>query len=94
MATKKKEPEVQEKEIERYSEDDRIEIQPLFYDADKYSAAKFVCVNGRAILIPRGKPGIKIGRAYYEVLKAADKQVAASEAYSRAQSGIKNLGEF
>lgn len=83
-----------EKEIERYSDEDRIEIPPLFYDKERYSAPVSVIVNGKAYLIPRGVSGIKVPRAVKEVLDASEYQKQMASDYIKANEGIKNLGDF
>lgn len=108
MAKKKEEPVVDEamvdefdgavnppeNEIERYSDEDRVEIPPLFYDKERYSAPVSVIVNGKAYLIPRGKAGITVPRVVKEVLEQSEYQKQMASDYIRANEGIKNLGDF
>lgn len=82
------------KEIERYSEEDKVEIPPLFYDKERYSAPVSVIVNGKAYLIPRGKAGIKVPRVVKEVLDQSEYQKQMASNYIKENEGIHNLGEF
>jgi hypothetical protein len=71
MAEKKtveKAPEIEPKK------NDKVKIN-LFYDGDKYKDDVFVCVNGKAIQIQRGKD-VEIGKEYAEVLENSAKQDA------------------
>lgn len=88
------EAQVEEKVIEPYSAEDLVELPPLFYDKDKYSASVSVIVNGKAWLIPRGVSGIKVPRVVKEILDQSAYQEQMAGAYMRLQEGVKNLGEF
>lgn len=106
MAKKKEEPVVDEAmveqfdgamnppEVEMYSNDDRVEIPPLFYDQERYTAPVSVIVNGKAYLIPRGKAGIKVPRVVKEVLDQSEYQKQMASNYIKDNEGIKNLGEY
>lgn len=85
---------VEEKTIERYSPEDVVEIEPLFYDKDKYSAPVSVIVNGKHYMIQRGVRGIKVPRVVKEILDQSEYQTQQAGAYIRANEGIKNLGEI
>lgn len=85
--------EVMEKEIIPYSDEDRVEIPPIFFDKDKYSAPVKVGYNGKMFLIPRGKSGIKVPRAVKEILDQSDYQNQMATAYMRSIEGIKNMGD-
>ena len=83
-----------EKTIESYGPEDYVEIPPLFYDQERYTAPVSVIVNGKAYLIPRGKAGIKVPRAVKEVLEQSEYQKQMASNYIKDNEGIKNLGEF
>ena len=89
MAEKKN---VAEKVTDKYAE--LVEIPPLFYDKERYSAPVFVGVNGKTYLIPRGKSGIKVPRVVKEILEQSEYQTQVAGAYMAKNEGIKNLGEF
>jgi len=92
---KKDETKVEEVKAEAIKEEeDLVEIAPLFYDKDKYSAPVFVGVNGKSWLIQRGVSGIKVPRVVKEVLDQSAYQEQQASAYMKANEGIKNLGEF
>lgn len=69
MATTKK-AETEEVKAEEYSKEWLNEKVPvrLFKDGDKYKDDVFVCVNGRSILIQRGKE-VEIPRKFALVLE-------------------------
>lgn len=69
MATTKK-AETEEVKTEEYSKEWLNEKVPvrLFKDGDKYKGDVFVCVNGRSILIQRGKE-VEIPRKFALVLE-------------------------
>lgn len=69
MATTKK-AETEEVKTEEYSKEWLNEKVPvrLFKDGDKYKDDVFVCVNGRSILIQRGKE-VEIPRKFALVLE-------------------------
>ena len=92
MAAKKEE--VVEKKEEVIVEDGYVEIPPLFYDKERYSAPVSVIVNGKAYLIPRGKAGIRVPKVVKEVLEQSEYQKQMAGNYIRNNEGIKNLGEF
>lgn len=103
MATKKKIEEVIEETVEEVVEakmteeeywNEMVEIPPLFYDKEKYSAAATVCVNGKMYLIPRGKAGIKVPRIVKEVLDQSEYQTQYAGRFMDAIEGVKNMGEF
>lgn len=93
MATKAAATEAEEKKIVPYSEEDRVEIGPLFYDKDKYSAPVKVGVNGKMYLIPRGQK-VKVPRVVAEILEQSDYQNQMAGAYIRSIEGVRNLGDF
>lgn len=82
------------KEIVPYSEEDRVEIPPLFYDKDKYSAPVHVGVNGKMYSIPRGVAGLKVPRVVAEILQQSEYQKQMAGIYSASIEGVKNLGDF
>lgn len=88
------EEQVVEKEIKKYSKEDLVEIPPLFYDKERYSAPVAVLLNGHKYLIPRGKAGIKVPRAVKEILDNSEYQKQMATEYIKQHEGIKNLGEF
>lgn len=92
MATKKEE--VVEKKEEVVVDDGYVEIPPLFYDKERYSAPVSVIVNGNACLIPRGKAGIRVPKVVKEVLEQSEYQKQMATNFIRNNEGIKNLGEF
>ena len=92
MAAKKEE--VVEKKEEVVVDDGYVEIPPLFYDKERYSAPVSVIVNGKAYLIPRGKAGIRVPKVVKEVLEQSEYQKQMAGNYIRNNEGIKNLGEF
>jgi len=92
MATKKEE--VVEKKEEVVVDDGYVEIPPLFYDKERYSAPVSVIVNGKAYLIPRGKAGIRVPKVVKEVLEQSEYQKQMATNFIRNNEGIKNLGEF
>jgi len=92
MATKKEE--VVEKKEEVVADDGYVEIPPLFYDKERYSAPVSVIVNGKAYLIPRGKAGIRVPKVVKEVLEQSEYQKQMATNFIRNNEGIKNLGEF
>lgn len=53
-------------------EEELVEIT-LFWDGDKYKDDVYVCVNGKNILIQRGKP-VMIPRKYLNVLEDSARQ--------------------
>lgn len=71
-----------------------VEIPPLFYDKDKYSAPVQVCVNGKMFLIPRGQTGIKVPRVVKEILEQSEYQNQVANQYIASIEGVKNLGDF
>ena len=75
-------------------EEELVEIPPLFFDKDKYSAPVFVGVNGKSWLIQRGVSGIKVPKVVAEVLEQSAYQEQQAMAYMKKNEGIKNLGEF
>lgn len=87
-----KKDEVVEKTVK--PEDDRVEIPPLFYDKDRYSAPVAVLVNGHKYLIPRGKTGIRVPKVVKEILEQSEYQKQMANDYIKENEGIKNLGEF
>lgn len=102
MATKKKteveevmeEVVVEETKTEEEYWNEPVEIPPLFYDKEKYSAAATVCVNGKMYLIPRGKAGIKVPRIVKEVLEQSEYQQQFAGRFMDSIEGVKNMGEF
>lgn len=90
----KKNEEVMEEQVEKYSKEDLVEIPPLFYDKERYSAPVAVLLNGYKYLIPRGKAGIKVPRAVKEILDNSEYQKQMATEYIKKNEGIKNLGEF
>lgn len=74
--------------------DERVEIPPLFYDKERYSAPVAVIVNGHKYLIPRGKTGIKVPPVVKEVLEQSEYQKQMATEYIKQNEGLKNLGEF
>lgn len=91
---KKNEDAVMEEQVEKYSKEDLVEIPPLFYDKERYSAPVAVLLNGYKYLIPRGKAGIKVPRAVKEILDNSEYQKQMATEYIKKNEGIKNLGEF
>lgn len=97
MATKKTEnieETVKAAEVVPYSDEDRVELPPLFYDKERYSAPVDVCVNGKMYQIPRGVAGIKVPRVVAEVLQQSEYQKQMAGKYMASIEGVKNLGEF
>lgn len=86
--------EVKEKEIVPYSDEDRVEIPPLFYDKDRYSSPVIVGVNGKMYSIPRGISGIKVPRAVKEILDQSEYQKQMAGNFMHSIEGVKNLGNF
>lgn len=86
--------EVKEKEIVPYSDEDRVEIPPLFYDKDRYSSPVIVGVNGKMYSIPRGISGIKVPRAVKEILDQSEYQKQMAGNFMNSIEGVKNLGNF
>lgn len=91
---KKNEDAVMEEQVEKYSKEDLVEIPPLFYDKERYSAPVAVLLNGYKYLIPRGKAGIKVPRAVKEILNNSEYQKQMATEYIKKNEGVKNLGEF
>jgi len=91
---KKNEDAVMEEQVEKYSKEDLVEIPPLFYDKERYSAPVAVLLNGYKYLIPRGKAGIKVPRAVKEILDNSEYQKQMATEYIKEHEGVKNLGEF
>lgn len=91
---KKNEDAVIEEQVEKYSKEDLVEIPPLFYDKERYSAPVAVLLNGYKYLIPRGKSGIKVPRAVKEILDNSEYQKQMATEYIKEHEGVKNLGEF
>lgn len=89
-----KKEEVVEKKEEVVVDDGYVEIPPLFYDKERYSAPVSVIVNGKAYLIPRGKAGIRVPKVVKEVLEQSEYQKQMATNFIRNNEGIKNLGEF
>ncbi len=88
-------PEVkEEKTIEPYGPEDLVEIPPLFYDKDKYSAPVRVGVNGRMYLIPRGKSGIRVPRVVAEILQQSEYQKQLAGTYMASIEGVRNMGNY
>ena len=81
-------------EVIPYGPDDVVEIPPIFYDKDKYSAPVRVGVNGKMYLIPRGKSGIKVPRVVAEILEQSAYQNQIAGEYMKKIEGTKNLGDF
>lgn len=73
---------------------DWVEIAPLFYDKERYSAPVSVIVNGHKYLIPRGKAGIKVPPVVKEVLEQSAYQEQVAGDYMKSIEGVKNLGDF
>lgn len=102
MAVKKSEKpaEVTEEVLAKEPEDNtpwvlqRVEIPPLFYDQERYTAPVSVTYNGKPFLIPRGVAGIKVPRAVKEILDQSEYQKQMATNYIKQNEGIKNLGEF
>lgn len=90
MATK----EAVEKKIVPYSAEDLVEIPPLFYDQERYSASARVCVNGKMYMIPRGVSGLKVPRVVAEILEQSQYQKQFAGRFSKSIEGIKNMGDF
>lgn len=84
----------EEKEIVPYSDEDRVEIPPLFYDKDKYSAPVHVGVNGKMYSIPRGVAGLKVPRVVAEILQQSEYQKQMAGNFMNSIEGVKNLGNF
>ena len=93
MAAKKVNEEIKATE-EVKVDDGYVEIEPLFYDAEKYSAPVFVGYNGKRYLMPRVVAGIRVPRAVKEILdnSAAQKQMAGT--YIAKNEGNKFMGDF
>lgn len=91
MATKKEEV---KKENTLPFEDDLVEIPPLFYDKEKYSAPVSVIVNGYPYYIQRGVAGIKVPRVVAEILEQSAYQEQQASNYMKGIEGVKNLGDF
>lgn len=72
----------------------KVEIPPLFYDKERYSAPVSVIYNGKAYLIPRGVSGIKVPRVVKEILEQSEYQKQMAADYSRSIEGVKNLGDY
>ena len=83
----------EKKAVEPYGPDDKVEIGPLFYDKDKYSAPVSVIVNGKHYMIQRGVK-VTVPRIVAEILEQSAYQEQQAGAYIRANEGIKNLGEI
>lgn len=90
MATKKKAEVTEEK---RWDED-LVEIEPLFYDKERYSEPVFVGINGRNWYIPRGVKGIKVPKVVKEVLDQSAYQTQYAGKYMASIEGTRNLGDF
>lgn len=73
---------------------EKVEIPPLFFDQDKYSAPVFVGYNGKQYLIPRGKAGIKVPRGVAEILQQSEYQNQIAVEFQKKNEGVKNQGEF
>ena len=71
-----------------------VEIEPLFYDKERYSEPVFVGVNGKNWYIPRGVKGIKVPPVVKEVLDQSAYQNQYAGAYMASIEGTRNLGDF
>ena len=72
----------------------RVEIPPLFYDKERYSAPVSVIYNGKHYLIPRGVSGIKVPRVVKEILDQSEYQKQMASNYIKENEGVKNLGDY
>lgn len=95
-----KKAETNEEAVVEVKEDDlpyelqKVEIPPLFYDKERYSAPVSVIYNGKAYLIPRGVAGIKVPRVVKEILEQSEYQKQMAADYSKSIEGYKNLGDY
>lgn len=92
MAKKAEEVKIEEIKAE-VVDDGRVEIPPLFYDKERYSAPVAVLVNGQKTLIPRGVSGLRVKKNVARVLMESEYQAQMANRYIKDQEGIKNLGE-
>ena len=96
MASKKT-PEVVVEEVKESAavvDDGYVEIPPLFYDKERYSASVYVGYNGKPFLIPRGQYGIRVPKAVKEILDQSEYQKQMAGDYIKQHEGIKNLGDY
>lgn len=75
-------------------DDGYVELEPLFYDKERYSQPVFVGVNGKTYLIPRGVKGIRVPKVVKEVLDQSAYQTQYAGKYMASIEGNKNLGDF
>lgn len=71
-----------------------VELPPLFYDKERYSAPVFVGYNEKQYLIPRGKSGIRVPRAVREILEQSEYQKQMATRYSASIEGDHKLADL